>query len=67
MKVTIKDQKEREEANKKDIRRLILTIKAYEPYEATKQIITVRRLPSGDLLFSTLTEKARIELEKSSS
>jgi hypothetical protein len=31
----------------------------------TKQIIVVRKFLSGDLLFSTLIEKARIELEKS--
>jgi hypothetical protein len=65
LKVTIKNREEREETKKKDIRRLLSAIKAREPREMTKQIIATRKLPSGDLLFSTLTEKARIELEKS--
>jgi Zinc knuckle len=65
LKIIIKDEKEREQTRKKDIRQLISAAKTYKPQEATKQIIAARRLPSGDLLFSTLTEKARIELEKS--
>ena len=65
LKITVKDQKEKEELGKKDLRNIIAQIKTREPLEATKQIIAARRLPSGDILLSTLTEKARIDLEKS--
>ena len=67
LKVTIRDDKEREETKRKDTRRLVAAIKESEPQEATKQIIAARRLPSGDFLLSTLTEKARIELERNNS
>jgi hypothetical protein len=67
LKITITDQKEREELKKIDIRRLVTTLKTQEPYEATAQILAAKKLPSGDLLISTLTEKARRELEKSNS
>ena len=67
LKIIISDQKEREELKKIDMRRLVITLKAHEPYEATAQILAAKRLPSGDLLISTLTEKARRELEKNNS
>ena len=67
LKIIIKDQKEREELQKIDTRRLVFTLRAQEPYEATAQILAAKRLPNGDLLISTLTEKARRELEKSNS
>jgi hypothetical protein len=51
---------------KKDMRNIIAAIRIKEPKEAIKQVIAARRLPSGDISFSTLTEKARIDLEKSS-
>src|SRR5436305_5710186 len=64
LKITIKDEKEREELKKKDMRTLVTAIKAQEPRETTAQVNAVRRLPSGEILIPTLTEKARRELEK---
>src|SRR5205085_12243194 len=64
LKVTIKDGKERDELKKKDMRTLVTAIKAQEPRETTAQVIAARRLPSGEILISTLTEKARRELER---
>ena len=49
-----------------DIIKLLTAIKIKEPKEAVKEIITARRLPSEDILISTLTERARITLERSS-
>jgi hypothetical protein len=66
VKVTVQSQEEKEAVEKKDIRNILAAIKTKEPKEATKEVIAARRLPSGDILVSTLTEKARIELEKSS-
>ena len=66
LKITIKDGKERDELRKKDMRTLVTAIKAQEPHEITAQVIAARRLPSGEILISTLTEKARRELEKRS-
>jgi hypothetical protein len=40
-------------------------IKTKEPKEATKEIIPAKRLPSGDILFLSQSENARIALEKS--
>jgi len=47
------------------MRTLVTAIKAQEPREITAQVIAARRLPSGEILVSTLTEKARRELERS--
>jgi hypothetical protein len=66
MKVTVQSQDEKEAVEKKDIRNILAVIKTKEPKEATKEVIAARRLLSGDILVLTLTEKARIELEKSS-
>ena len=51
---------------KKDIRNIIAAIRIKEPKEVIKQVIAARRLLSGDILFLILTEKARIDLKKSS-
>jgi hypothetical protein len=64
LKVTIKDQQERENVEKRSIQDIITAIRSREPKEATKEVIAARRLPSSDLLISTLTEPSRITLEK---
>jgi hypothetical protein len=66
VKVTVQSQDEKEAVEKKDIRNILAVIKIKEPKEATKEVIAARRLLNGDILVLTLTEKARIELEKSS-
>jgi hypothetical protein len=66
LKITVQSREDKETVEKKDLRNLIAAIRTKEPKEATKEVIAARRLPSGDILFSTLTEKARIELEKCS-
>jgi hypothetical protein len=65
VKVTVKSQKDRESVEKLNIRDILTAIKTKEPKEAVKEIIAARRLPSGDILLSTLTEKARIIFKKS--
>jgi hypothetical protein len=62
--VTVQSQEDKESVARKELRNLIAAIKTKEPKEATKEIIAARRLPSGDIRLSTLSEKARIELEK---
>jgi hypothetical protein len=64
VKITVQSQEDKEAVERKDLRNLIAAIKTKEPKEATKEVIAAKRLPSGDILLSTLTEKARIELEK---
>ena len=58
-------QKDRESVDKRNIKDILIAIKTKEPKEAIKEVIAARRLLSGDILLSTLTEKARIILEKS--
>ena len=65
MKVTVKSQKDRESVEKQNIKDILTAIKTKEPKEAVKEIIAAKRLLSGDILLLTLTEKARIILEKS--
>ena len=48
-----------------NIRDILIAIKTKESKEAIKEVIAARRLLSGDILLLTLTEKARIILEKS--
>ena len=64
VKITAQSREDKEAIERKDLRNLIAAIKTKDPKEATKEIIAAKRLPSGDILLSTLTEKARIELEK---
>lgn len=64
LKITIKNQQEKENTEKRSIQDIITAIRSREPKEATKEVIAARRLPSGDLLISTLTESSRITLEK---
>jgi hypothetical protein len=64
MKVAVQSQEEKEAVEKKNIKNILAVIKIKEPKEATKKVITTRRFLSGDILVLTLTEKARIKLEK---
>ena len=66
MKITVKSQEDRKAVKKIDIIKLLTAIKTKEPKEAVKEIITARRLPSGDILILILTERVRIALERSS-
>jgi hypothetical protein len=66
VKVTVQSQDEKEAVEKKDIKNILATIKTKEPKKAIKEVIAARRLLNGDILVLTLTEKARIKLEKSS-
>ena len=66
MKITVKSQEDRKAVKKIDIIKLLTAIKTKEPKEAVKEIIAARRLPSGDILISILTERVRIALERSS-
>jgi hypothetical protein len=65
VKVTVKSQKDRESVEKLNIKDILTAIKTKEPKKAVKEIIAARRLLSEDILLLTLTEKARIILEKS--
>lgn len=65
VKVTVKSREDKESVGKADTRNILAAIKTREPKEAVKEILAARRLPSGDILLSTLTEGARIALEKS--
>jgi hypothetical protein len=65
LRIAIKNEKEKDELKRKDIRTLVTAIRAQEPRETTAQVIAAKRLQSGDILISTLTEKARRELEES--
>jgi hypothetical protein len=64
VKVIVKSQKDRESVEKLNIKDILIVIKTKEPKEAVKEIIAARRLLSGDILLSTLTEKARIIFKK---
>jgi hypothetical protein len=64
VKVTVKSQKDREAVEKANIKDILTAIKTKEPKEAVKKIIAARRLPSGDILFLTLTERAKIIFKK---
>jgi hypothetical protein len=65
VKITIKGQEDKQAIEKRDIQNILAAVRTREPREAVKEIIAARRLPSGDILLSTLTEKARIALERS--
>jgi hypothetical protein len=65
VKVTVKSQKDRESVEKLNIKDILTAIKIKELKKAVKEIIAARRLLSEDILLLTLTEKARIILEKS--
>jgi hypothetical protein len=49
---------------KKNICTLITTIKAQESHKITMEVIVAKKLSSDEIFISTLTEKARRELEK---
>ena len=66
MKITVKSQEDRKAVKKIDIIKLLTAIKTKEPKEAVKEIITARRLLSGDILILILTERVRIAFERSS-
>jgi hypothetical protein len=65
VKVIVKSQKDREAVEKANIKDILIAIKTKEPKKAVKEIIAARRLLSGDILFLTLTERARIIFKKS--
>jgi phage gp45-like len=64
--VTIEDITEREETRHKSVEMIVNAVKNKEPKTATDKVLAARKLPSGDILFVTHTEEARISLEKSS-
>jgi hypothetical protein len=64
VKVTVQSQEEKEATKKKDIRNILAVIKTKELKEATKKVITARKLLSGDILVLTLIKRARIKLKK---
>jgi hypothetical protein len=66
VKITVRGQEDKKAVEKMDIIKLLTAIRTKEPKETVKEIIAARRLPSGDILISTLTERARIALERSS-
>jgi phage gp45-like len=63
--VTIEDIIEREETRHKSVEMIVNAVKSKEPKSATDKVLAARKLPSGDVLFVTHTEEARISLEKS--
>ena len=62
--VTVTDEQEKEKCTKIDTVTLLNTVKCAEPQHITKEIIALRKLQSGDLLVTALTEENRISLEK---
>jgi hydroxylamine reductase (hybrid-cluster protein) len=64
VKVIVQSQDEKEAVEKKDIRNILAVIKTKKLKEAIKEVTAARRFLSGDILVLTLTEKARIKLEK---
>jgi hypothetical protein len=65
LKVTVRGQQDREIIAKRNTQDILSVIKAREPKATTKEIIVLRRLSSGDLLLTTLSENARRTLKTS--
>jgi len=62
--IIIIDEQEKKKYMKINIIILLNAIKGAEPQHITKNIIALRKLQSGDLLVTALTEESRITLEK---
>lgn len=64
--VTIGEERQREQIRNTGVDALLEAIRRKEPRKATEDILTVRKLPSGDLLITTTRTESRLELEKNS-
>jgi hypothetical protein len=65
VKVIVKSQKDREAVEKANIKDILTVIKIKKSKKAVKEIIAARRLLSEDILFLTLTKRAKIIFKKS--
>jgi hypothetical protein len=62
--VTIENQEQKEQSNRKTTDSLIEVVRAKEPRKATSDIALLRCLPSGDYQIITATEASKQALEK---
>ena len=62
--MTVTDERENNQIKGIDLDEILLAIQRDDRKAAVKDIIIIRRLRSGDLLFTTATTSARIALEK---
>ena len=64
--VTIGNERERTQIQNTSMESLLSAIQSIEPKKATEEILTIKKLPSEDLLITTTRTESRLILEKSS-